>query len=147
MGSSQPAVSRAIHSDHVEQLSQAVTREWLCDGQIVAYTVTDARRESVDAWVNAFKEDIMNWPLDRPFRVLHDLSARGAVSTPYARMRAQEVVAVRPEVKGRAALVLSGSLVNSLIHVWLNRQSEKTPRIRKTFLTREQAIAWLLDEA
>ncbi len=146
MGNNQSAAPQPVRSDQVERLSRAVTREWLCDGQIVAYTVTDAHRESVDTWANAFKADIMNWPLDRPFRVLHDFSAQRAVSTPYARTHAQELVLLRPEIKGRAALVLSGSLVNSLIHVFLNRQSESTPRVRKTFLSRDQAIAWLLGE-
>ncbi len=146
MGTNPSMMPQATHSEQVEQLSQGVTREWLCDGQIVVYAVLDVRRESIDTWVDAFTTDLMNWPADQPFRVIHDFSAPGAVTTPYARARAQEIVDVRPEIKGRAAVVLSASVFNSLIHLFLNRQSNSTPRVRKTFMSREAAIAWLLSE-
>ncbi len=146
MSNEQSAAPQPTHSEHVEQLSPGLTREWLCDRRIVVYTVTDVRRESVDAWVDTFKTDTMNWPANQPMLVIHDFTAPGAVASPYARARAQEIVEVCPEVKGRAALVLSPSVFNSLIHLFLNRQNASTPRVRKTFMSREQALAWLLSE-
>ncbi len=132
---------------NVEQLSSGVTREWLFDRKIVVYTVLDPRRESVDTWCSAFKTDLMNWPADQPFLLIHDLSSPKATATSYALARAQEMVYIRPEVKGRAGIILPENFVSQVIRVFLNRQERRVavvPRARKVFVNREQAIAWLL---
>ncbi len=146
MDNDHSAQPQPTHSDHVERLSQAVTREWLYDGQIVVYTLADVRRESVDTRVNAFQADMGVWPADRLFRVMHDFSTPGAVATPYSRARAQEIIDLRPEIRARVAVILSGTVFNRLIHLFLNRQRSSTTRIRRTFMSREQAIAWLSRE-
>jgi hypothetical protein len=145
MNSSQtvPPGSSVTASSGIEHLSPTVTREWLFDRQIVVYTLADPRRETVDTWINAFRSDIMNWPADRPFLVIHDFSVKGSASTPYARTRAQELVDMRPEVRGRAAVVLpQSSITIAMIQVFLSRQ-RKTARTQRAFARREQAIAWL----
>jgi hypothetical protein len=130
----------------VEQLSSGVTREWLFDRKIVVYTVLDPRRETVDTWMNAFEADLMSWPADRPFLEIYDLSTPLAALTPYVLARAQKMVFVRPEVKGRCAIILPGHFVNQLVRIFLDRQEKRisnVPRVRKLVANRELAIAWL----
>ena len=128
----------------VEELSSGLTREWLYDGQIVVYTVKDVRRETIDAWLETFTTDIMNWPADGIFRVVHDLSIAGGI-TPYGRTRGQEMFNTCPEVLTWAALVLPDTFVNDLIRIFLRTQSTHTEsRVRECFTTREDALKWLL---
>ncbi len=133
-----------LDSSNIERLSPGLTREWL-SGRVVIYTLTDSRRETIDAWVAAFKADIANWPADRPFLVLHDFSIKGAISTPYGRRRAQELVDARPDVKGRAAIVFPrNALMITMIQLFLSQQRNPA-RQQHVFSTRELGIAWLLD--
>ncbi len=137
------SVSPVAVASNIEQISPSVTREWLFDRQIVVYTLANPRRDTVDAWIDAFRSDIMSWPADRPFFVVHDFSVKGSASTPYARTRAQELVDMRPQLKGRAAVVLpQSSITIAMIQVFLSRQ-RKTARTQRAFARRDQAIAWL----
>ncbi len=131
-------------SSKIERLSPGLTREWL-SGRVVIYTLTDSRRETIDAWIAAFKSDIASWPADRPFLVMHDFSVKGPISTPYARRRAQELVDARPDVRGRAAIIFPrNSLMITMIQLFLSRQRNPA-RKQRAFSTRELGIAWLLD--
>jgi hypothetical protein len=129
----------------IERLSPSVSREWLLGKTIVVYKVTDAHRESIDTWAEACAVDITNWPGDRPVLIIHDLSARGIALTPYARERSQPLMDMRPEAKGRIALVLPGNIAASLIQLFV-RSPKKAPRARHAFSSREKALEWLLSE-
>ena len=127
---------------NAEQLSAGVRREWLLDGRIVVYVLGNSSRETADVWVETFKADIMRWPADRPFLVLHDLTAKTVAATPYAVWRAREMVESRPELAGRAALVLADTITAHMAELFLRRQRQK-PRLRQVFYERERAIEWL----
>ncbi len=134
----------APDSSNIERLSPGLTREWL-SGRVVIYTLTDSRRETIDAWIAAFKFDIAKWPADRPFLVMHDFSVKGAISTPYGRSRAQELVDARPDVHGRAAVIFPrNALMITMIQLFLSRQRNPA-RKQRVFPNRELGIAWLLD--
>ncbi len=134
----------AVASSSIERLTPGLTREWLYDGTIVVYTLVDAHRETIDAWIDAFKADIGRWPAERPFLLMHDFSVKGVISTPYARSRAQELVDARPDVKGLAAIVFPrNSLMITMIQLFLSRQRHAA-RIQRAFPSREQGLAWLL---
>ncbi len=136
-------LSTGSHS--LEQISPSVSREWLFDKRIVVYTVMDAHRESIDVWAGTCTADIASWPGDRPVLIMHDLSARGIALTPYARERSQPMMDMRPEAKGRVAIVLQPGIAASLIQLFL-RPERKAPRVRRAFTSREKAIEWLLSE-
>ncbi len=126
----------------IEQISPGVRREWLLDGQIVVYILSDASRATANVWVETFKADISRWPSDRPFLVLHDLTAPKVAATPYALIRAKEMVDSRPDVAGRAALVLSDTISAHMAELFLRMQKQDS-RLRQVFYSREKAIEWL----
>ncbi len=131
-------------SSNIERLSPGLTREWL-SGRVVIYTLTDSRRETIDAWIAAFKSDIAKWPADRPFLVMHDFSVKWPISTPNARRPAQELVEARPDVKGRAVIIFPrNAIMISMIQLFLSRQRNPA-RKQCAFSTRELGIAWQLD--
>jgi hypothetical protein len=137
------AESPTSPSTSVEQLGHGLSREWLLDRRIVVYTARDASRPVVDAWVETFKKDIVAWPADRPFLVMHDLSAKNIAATPYGRRRAQEMVDIRPDLKGRAAIVVANTFTMHLVELFLRNQKQHTPRLRRLFFSREKAFEWL----
>jgi hypothetical protein len=126
----------------VEQLTAGITREWILDRRIVIYAGINLSRAAIDSWYEAFKADIMAWPVDRPYLVVHDLTHKNVALTPYARKRAQDMVYLRPDVKGRSALIMRNTFASHLIDMFL-RQQRNTPRERRVFYTREKAIEWL----
>ncbi len=127
----------------VEKLSPTVSREWLHDRMIVVYRVTNSSRTTADTWYEAFREDLTHWPDDRPFRAMHDFTGGMVASTPYGRMRGQQMVDMRPEISGRVAILLSNSFTAHMIELFL-RMQKQTSRVRGVFFDREQAIQWLI---
>ncbi len=143
MAVANPTDTSTPSSSPVEWLSPSVSRQWLMNNRVVVFSVTDAKRESVDKWAEACKTAIANWPPDQPVLLMHDLSARGLALTPYARERAQDIAKTRPEARGRVAVILSSSLAATLIQLFL-RSERETPRTHRAFASREKGLAWLL---
>ena len=109
------------------------------------YAGVHPARAAVDVWYEAFKADILAWPGDRPFLVIHDLTHKNVALTPYARKRVQEMVFLRPELEGRSALILRSTFASHLIELFL-RQQKQTPRVRRAFFSREKAIDWVKEK-
>jgi hypothetical protein len=137
-----PSRASSGPSSPVEQLSSGITREWILDRRIVIYAGVNPARAAIDTWYDAFKTDILAWPADRPYLVLHDLTNKNVALTPYARKRAQDMIYLRPELKGHSALLLRNTFASHLIDLFL-RQQRQTARERHVFYSREKAIDWL----
>jgi hypothetical protein len=128
-----------------ELLAPGVRREWLCGNQVVVYVATDVHRESIDAWVAAFKADINMCPPGQTFRVIHDFSARAIMATPYARQRAEELTRYRPEIPARVAMIFPKTIFATVLSLFISQHINST-RERKMFATREEAVRWLFAE-
>ena len=129
-----------------QQVSSGVCREWLYDGRIVVYTLANVHRSTIDNWFDAFKADILEWPSDQTFLVMHDLSSNRLDATPYARHRAHELSTLRPELHGKAAIVLPHTIAAAMIEVFVRvTQSKGTARVQRVFTSRDTAMAWLLE--
>ena len=128
-----------------EQVSPGLTREWLCDKRVVVYTLANVHRSTIDTWIDAFKADILNWPADQTYLVMHDFSTKKVDATPYGRHRAEELLWLRRELKGRAAIVLPHTIAAALIQVFVRiAQTKGTPRVQQVFTSRDAALKWLL---
>jgi hypothetical protein len=131
----------------VEQIHPNVTRSWLENGRIVCFTLTSVARPAVDAWLNASEDTVQSWPIEVPYRSIHDL--READVTPYIRQQSAAAVSRMPtQLKGRSAVVVPRTFTNQLIRlivtidlVRINRNIQ-----RNVFFTQQDAINWVLEE-
>lgn len=105
-----------------EEIHPAVIREWLHDDHIVAYTLGDVAREAIDAWAEAVIDLQRQWPDDRSYLALYDVSSIPAL-TPYARKRAEDIAsnAAQMEIEGRYAVVLKRSIISMIIRLFMQR--------------------------
>jgi hypothetical protein len=124
------------------QLSPTVTLEWLADDRIPLFSVPNVSRGTIDTWIGMLAEMMKSWPPDRPFVMLHDISTKGAILTPYVRDRVKGLEAVNPSLKGRVALVLPKTFVVQLVKLYL-RTAQRTDVATEIFFDRETAQEWL----
>src|SRR5262245_61989179 len=73
----------------VEALTPQLTREWKADN-LVVLTMTDVRRENVDAYIKALRENLDGWGTDRVLYGVYDIRTPGMSLTPYYRERLNE---------------------------------------------------------
>ncbi|NDJ84761.1 MAG: hypothetical protein GYB66_02640 [Chloroflexi bacterium] len=126
-----------------EEFGPGIIREWLYGGKIMAITAESSTKETVDLWTKALSETIEQWPDDRPYLVLIDTSK--SVLTPYVRQQAMHLASLRPDLDGRAAIVVAATTIGQLTRFFVtNRLNQANPtRERRVFFTRETALAWL----
>ncbi|MCC7447818.1 MAG: hypothetical protein IT324_10390 [Anaerolineae bacterium] len=127
---------------NVEQFGPYLTREWLDDRQIILYTATSVSRDVIDQWVESIRGLRADWPPDRPFLNLYDLSSTDTSLTPYIRQRFQELMQEYHAYHGRTAIVIKKSFLAQLLQMFLDSQP-KGPRQRKIFFNRDQGLQWL----
>lgn len=131
-------------SPTITQLSPHITREDLCNGQIVVFTLTDMTRATVDLWIDACRE-VMDacFAEGRPMLILQDLSRQGVVNTPYSTERGKELGDLYPDLRGRTAFLLPPNQEGLRIKLFMRRTMNQQTRQRTAFDTREEALEWL----
>lgn len=135
-------------SPTLTQLAPHITREDLCNGQIVIFTLTDMTRATVDVWIDACRE-VMTLCHDegRPMLILQDLSRQGVVNTPYSTERGKELSDLYPDLRGRTAFLLPPNQEGLRIKLFMRRTMNQQTRQRSAFDTREDALEWLMQWA
>jgi hypothetical protein len=128
-----------------EALGHGVSREWLEDGRILVLTMPEgAHRDAIDVWFNTLTETADQWDKSRPFLVLHDSRELGF--SYYFRERAIAAGKRTPkDLKGRAAVVLSGGVIGHLLAMLAKLSSNNVSAhfTLKTFNDYDQALTWL----
>lgn len=143
----------------VEKPYPGITQEWYNDGDIVLYKITGVTQDVVDNWAQLVLDTLKDWPKDKPYLAIHDLSQPG-VSLQYAamvnfdmmnigitmggRMMAEEIFDQHTQFTAKVAvnfnLSLSGQ-TNRTLMSFLNRDH---PSIQyKTFYNRTKCLRWL----
>lgn len=131
------------HESGVEKIGQFVTREWLDNGRIAVYHIYSITREAVDEWITSAQAIFRSWPDNAPFLVIYDFSECGGITlTPYIRKRSQDLAEVRPELRGRAAIVLPRTIGTQAVRMFILINLQKT-RIRRVFFSMEEALRWI----
>ena len=126
----------------IEQLAEGLTRHYLYDKQIVVFTVEDIHQHTIDAWAEAVKHEVLNWPAERPFLNIHNfLNVKNMSFTPYIRKKSAELTPLAPDKVGRTALVLPRSLVSQIVHYFLRTQQLRV-RPRQVFFKMDDALQW-----
>ena len=134
--------------------------ESLENGAVVAYTLSSAQTSTISAWSNLAVSKLTEWPKDRPYLALHDLSHPGvgllyltAVEfdpfnvgvTQVGRQKAHEIMAAHAGWPVVLALVVSTSLSGRLTRLRMADIISDLPKITsRTFFKRAAALEWLL---
>lgn len=130
----------------VEQVMPGMTRQWLLDRRIVVFTMTSPSREVSDGWINTVKATMENWPSDRPYLAIHDLTSNKMSLTPYARKHAEELIPLSAMAPGYAAIILPRSFIAQVIRVFLRTQKQQGNQ-NLVFFSRQEALEWLKSKA
>lgn len=128
-------------ADVAEEIGAGLERQWLHDGKILMITVSESSHETMDTGYQVLHESIEEWPAERPYLLLLD-TARGLL-TPYGKTKMVELGNLRPELKGRVAVIVAPSTWGHMISFFVNRVMPKHTRERRVFFSRDVAIQWL----
>lgn len=118
--------------------------EWAADGKVAILDIVTFDNEAIDAWAAAMKALRDSWDPNEPLLILHMTTL--VRFTPYLRQRAEEVIQSTAHLPGAYAFVLGDRAFGQIIRLFLTASQivAKSSRPGRTFITREDAIAWLL---
>ncbi len=109
---------------------------------ILAYRFHDLAHETVDAWASSIRVEYAAWEHNR-LQTMLDLRPAGRIITPYAINAARPLAALRPELTGRLAIIVSNRLSAQIMSAAI-RANLNTRRRRLIFADEISAVAWLL---
>jgi hypothetical protein len=124
------------------QLASGITFDELHQGKIICVTIRTVERTAVDKWYATVEEKIKGWSVDQPYLAMYDLAHKDVGFTPYMRHKAASINDLRPEVRGRIALVLTRGPVGYLLMIFA-RVRARASRQLQVFFDRKAATAWL----
>jgi hypothetical protein len=142
-------------------IDDALTLEWYAGDAIVAYILADMSLEVLQTWSDAALDVLRNWPPDRPYLALYDLSRSGIVLGFYSlarkRMcslgitkegeeRALDCLAQRQNPNARVALYISMSYSGHLGGFLTRADARKMQSSQieyEAFYSQEAALNWL----
>lgn len=124
---------------------QLYEKEWLADRRVVCYRFHDMSPRTIDVWSNDLSAELLEWPDDRPWRLLLDIRLRGSIVSSYALRRSREIARLRPELPGRLAVLVASKLAADIISMAI-RVTNNTYRQRKVFVSETPAVYWLTHE-
>jgi hypothetical protein len=134
--------------NQAEALGAGINRTWLDNHTIAFFTAEAATRAAVDIWAEAVKGVMASTPPDRPWMMMHDFTADRNGLTPYARARAQEVMAFRPEARGYAAIIMRNNVMGQAVSLFMRLAAMRRSNVEaRVFFRRDDALTWLRQKA
>lgn len=146
--------------DMADNLIPGLNVELLENDTIASYTLSSAQSSTIAAWSDLAVAKLRDWPKDRPYLALHDLSHPGvgllyltAVEfdpfnvgvTPGGRRALHDLMAHRPDWQIVLGLVVSTSLSGRLTRLRMADIISDLPKITsRTFFKRSAALEWLM---
>lgn len=131
---------------NIEEIIPGITRQLLDDDTIALIISADAERHKVDVWAQTVIDLMTNWPKDRPYIAVYDVSQ--SAITPYTRKKSEEVAQVGAKVlKDHPvgyALVLPSSVLGNIMRVFVQRDIARRYPMWEVgvFTKRDDAVAW-----
>jgi hypothetical protein len=136
-----------------------VTRDWIDDNRIVLFRLHAATASAINHWSETALQTLQDWPQDRPYLALHDLSQPGigllymmAVQydvfnigiTPDGRKCAASMIRARPDWLLSLALVVSYSLTGRMAKLRVFQTDTEDFHLQtKVFFNLRSAEEWL----
>jgi hypothetical protein len=127
------------------EIAPGVTQEWLYDGQVEFFKLTDATREAIDAWIDTMLATLANWPPNHPHFGLVQISTSAAhimIVNAYARQRIEELITAFPNVKGHLAILMPRTIMKNVTN-FVERLFEHSNRPVEIFYDLDNVFAWL----
>jgi hypothetical protein len=142
----------------MQEIAPGVLREFTLDSRVLVYKVQRVTMNSLMAWSTCAIQTLEEWPKDRPYLVVHDLSHPGVgllFSTavggeifnmgvlPNTRKRIDEIIQANPNWQLAFAIVVSPSLSGRMAKLIIHKKSSNLQLQEKAFFTLASALEWL----
>lgn len=132
-----PTVVRSIQHS-------GVTAEWLYEGQIVVFRLSDVTRNTIDGWSQLVLDAIAAIPAGQPVLFLHDSTSPKVGITPYLTSKVPGLFRQCSHIPGRVAVVVASSTAGQLISlVTRNTYSKDARQTSRVFVNYNEALDWL----
>lgn len=128
-------------ADTGEEIGAGLEISWVHDGKILQFAVSELTHDTLNTGAEILRDSIEQWPIERPYLLMLDTS-RG-VLTPYGKTKMVELGNLRPELKGRVAVIVAPSAWGHMTSFFVNRVMPKHTRERRVFFNRDVAMQWL----
>lgn len=133
----------------VEVIDDVLTRQWLYDGKLVVFTYTTSyfSRRIVDTIADTVIDTMGSWSPDYPYLSLNIFTKGSLMTTPYSRLRIEEITQAFPNLRGRTATVTRPSPNAQVTQEWLDMLSHSQQRNlpHRIFFDRQEAVDWLTE--
>ncbi len=117
--------------------------QWTPAHDLFVAQVLDVSATTIDTWYATNADVMRKWPANEPYRALLDFSfAEQIYVTPRAKAYAERLFGLRPDLKGRMALLIRPSVAAQSVQFFVHRHSNKGV-IGSAFFDRDKAMAWL----
>lgn len=129
----------------VAEKVQHYEKSFLADNRVLCYRFNDILTGAVDDWADDMSNELLNWPADKTWRMLLDVRVNGGVVGSHGLSRARELSKLRPELKGRLAVLINSTIGAQVISTAMRATSNEN-RKRMVFASQRTAMAWLLED-
>ena len=111
-------------------------------GEVMIYGFTHSDDGAVDAWAVALDSYLANQGIDKPFRVLMDVSDKDVSFTPRARQRTVELFTRYRSCQGRFAFLFSSRVAPYYSRIFFASLGRLTFELNY-FTDKQKALDWL----
>lgn len=129
-------------------LGHEVYAEWVERGKILIFTLPNSHQATLDIYIEASLESLKMPPPDEPYFVMHDLTSREVVFTPYMRKHLERVSDYirEQELHGYAAIILTKTITSQIL-VNYSRIFSKRSKVQQVLFTNpDKGLAWLKEK-
>jgi len=120
-------------------------KEWLADECVLCYRFSDLNQTTVDEWAADLTIELEAWSHLKTWRLILDIRLHGNVVNGYALRRARDIAHLRPDIRGRLAVLVTSRLAANVASMAISAMNNDF-RKRQVFISEALALHWLLDE-
>lgn len=126
-------------------MSRYYLQEWVSNGRILACRFTNLSAQAVEQWFEETKVAFEEWPEGDPLRIILDARRIGGMPSPHALFRSGALAQLRPELKGRTAILIEQSTPQAIVAQLVEAVTRDAPQRERQFFSDESAaVSWLL---
>jgi hypothetical protein len=118
--------------------------EWLENEQVLCYRFYEITPAMMDEWMNHVTEVVRAWAGYKPLHALIDLRGQPIIVSVQVFSRMRKAASIRPELKGRTAILIDNPRTAKLASSLLLRFPLGV-RQRNIFTDEAQALRWLVE--